>query len=373
MKRQFTGRSVAEASIKACEALGLTRSELKHELVSQTGEALARKVVIAVEVSEPIPSAPTPSSVETHSAPVSPPAAARERAPRKPRAQPVAAEPELDEIATPAGPAIAARTRVVDGPARSSEGGRRNVDGRGRDEGPRRGRSRSPATAPREARGKRSEGGERSQEPRPARQQERSASASAPEPTRRRPQGGGHESNGIDALLQMHGQPDITPEARPVIESSHPSAERALGMVRDLLTHMGLELKAQLVAQNDEELHIDLVGKDESKAIGRKGEVLLALQFIVGRMLGRSPDESMPIVVLDAGGYRERRRQALASLAQKLAERAIEERKAVRLSPMSAHDRRIFHVTLKQIEGITSRSEGDGAFRSLLIVPSEFC
>jgi spoIIIJ-associated protein len=56
-----------------------------------------------------------------------------------------------------------------------------------------------------------------------------------------------------------------------------------------------------------------------------------------------------------------------------LAERCVQERKAVRLSPMSAHDRRIFHMVLKDIDTVGTRSEGDGMYRHLLIIPAEFC
>ena len=96
---------------------------------------------------------------------------------------------------------------------------------------------------------------------------------------------------------------------------------------------------------------------------------LLPLQFLVNRMVDRSEDEGEQHIVLDAAGYRHRRRSALAELATKLAERAKEEGKVVRLSPMSAHDRRIFHITLQQLDGISTRSQGGGLYRPLLIIP----
>lgn len=143
-------------------------------------------------------------------------------------------------------------------------------------------------------------------------------------------------------------------------------------MVEDLVRLLGMKLAPHLVSDDEAEMHIDLVGADEARMIGKKGEVLLALQFVVNRIISRGEEEGEQVVVLDAGGYRERRRSALQQLAKRLAERAMQERKAVRLSPMSAHDRRVFHMTLKEIEGVTTRSEGDGLFRNLLIIPSEF-
>ena len=172
-------------------------------------------------------------------------------------------------------------------------------------------------------------------------------------------------------LLRLESSPPVS--RRADIEPRSPRAKRTVPVVADLLRLMGMKLTAHLVADDEAEMHLDLVGADEARIIGKKGEVLLALQFVVNRIINRGEDDGEQVVVLDAGGYRERRRQALQELAKRLASRALEERKAVRLSPMSAHDRRIFHMTLKEIAGVETRSEGDGLYRNLLIIPSEFC
>jgi spoIIIJ-associated protein len=164
----------------------------------------------------------------------------------------------------------------------------------------------------------------------------------------------------------------VTPPRRVAIEATTTRSKRALSTVTDMLRMLGMTLDVTLVGDDATELHIDLFGTDEARVIGRKGEVLLALQFVLNRVLSRDDEESEQVVVLDAGGYRERRRAALQQLAKKLAERSVQESKAVRLSPMSAHDRRVFHMTLKEIPGVTTRSEGDGLLRNLLIIPAEF-
>ena len=97
----------------------------------------------------------------------------------------------------------------------------------------------------------------------------------------------------------------------------------------------------------------------------------MALQFLANRIVARRETEGNQHVVLDAAGYRMRRREALVDLAQKLAGRAVEEQKVVRLSPMSAHDSRVFHLALAEKEGVTTRSEGSGLFRPLLIIPGD--
>jgi len=144
-----------------------------------------------------------------------------------------------------------------------------------------------------------------------------------------------------------------------------------MASLKEIVRLAPLNLSVHLVQDAEDEIHLDLRGDDEAKVIGTKGDALLSLQFLVNRIAGRE-DEGDQVVVLDAANYRGRRRDALADLANRLAKRAIEEQKVVRLSPMSAHDRRVFHMTLKELEDVDTRSEGDGLFRNLLIIPAQF-
>jgi spoIIIJ-associated protein len=404
-QRQFEGRSAAEAAIKACEVLGLTRSALRYEMVSDTGEKMARRVVISVDVSTPPPAAPPVTAPVTAPAPRS-------------NARPA---PEVGRYAPPPSftptregnfalsqeadmPARRNRIpeRVGRGDRRSRGGSTEGRDSRERDGRDRDGREGRPGRGERSAsRGERNDRPERTHD-RPAhaeaggkersggrsrrsegrsaepRSDGRSAASAGRERSRgrsrERPAAGGRQQddNGIEALLSMEAS-HIAVVRRAAIAPGGPRSVHTLQVATDLCRHMHMDLQPTLVAEDEAEMHIDLVGSDESRIIGRKGEVLLALQFVLNRIISRGEVEGEQVVVLDAGGYRERRRVALQELATKLAHRALEERKAVRLSPMSAHDRRIFHMTLKEIEGVATRSEGDGLYRNLLIIPAEFC
>ena len=114
-----------------------------------------------------------------------------------------------------------------------------------------------------------------------------------------------------------------------------------------------------------------MTGEQCARVIGERGEVLLALQFIVNRIVTRQV-EGDQLIILDAAGYRERRRNALVDLAERLAQRAERDQKIVKLSPMSPHDRRVFHRALTEHEGVRTESKGDGLYRNLLIIPSEY-
>lgn len=296
--QQFVGRTVAEAAIKACEAFGLTRSELKYEIVSDVGEKLERRVVIAA------------SSDQAR--------AAKERSPEQDTASSGSAAEQ-----TEAAPGRGSRERDSrrDRPERAGRGDRdRRGGGRGRRERPRD----EPAS-----------------------------------------------DEGIDAFIKVESIPNQSRPERPEV-SGTPSlrAQKAREVAQELARLMGLQLSVRLVQDDADEIQIDFVGRDEDRVIGKRGDVLLALQFLLNRMVAREV-EGEQMVVLDAAGYRSRRSDALAELARRLATSAKDQGKAVRLTPMSAHDRRVFHVTLRDFAGVNTRSEGEGIYRSLLIIPGD--
>jgi len=178
--------------------------------------------------------------------------------------------------------------------------------------------------------------------------------------------------DGFEALLRIDDFPE-TGTLRPEITGDlSGKATQAKTVLNEVLKRMHFDAAGIIVQDDGEEIHLDIRGPDAKKVIGKKGEPLLSLQFLVNRMVSRENESAEPVVVLDVAGYRERRRAALADLAKKLAERAVAEHKVVKLSPMSAHDRRVFHLTLTQLGGVTTQSEGEGLFRRLLIVPAEF-
>jgi spoIIIJ-associated protein len=129
---------------------------------------------------------------------------------------------------------------------------------------------------------------------------------------------------------------------------------------------MGFEVEVK-EAVEDERVLLVISGPEASQLIGKKGQTLDALQFLINRMVGR--EDSRKPIVIDSDGYRERRNDALVQLAHRLSEKAIRSAKIVAVNPMSAHDRRVIHMALKDMPGVSTRSEGEGSYRRLLIVP----
>ena len=147
-------------------------------------------------------------------------------------------------------------------------------------------------------------------------------------------------------------------------------SEKAGEVLKSLLGKMGVE--HEVVSSEDEErVTLEVKGPETGLVIGKKGQTLDALQYLVNKIVSREipEDDSKPINV-DAEGYRGRRAEALVELAQRLAEKAKRTGKPVAADPMSAADRRIIHVALANTPGLTTRSEGEGIYRHLVVIPT---
>ncbi len=145
------------------------------------------------------------------------------------------------------------------------------------------------------------------------------------------------------------------------------SSERAVEALEEIIRMMGYDFEVKS-SEEEGRILLDIAGDEEGALIGKKGQTLDALQCILGRILARH-EQNGPAVVLEDGGYRQRRNDALVELAEKVKEKALETGKIVSLNPMSAHDRRIVHMTLRDDPAVSTHSEGEGDHRSILIVP----
>jgi spoIIIJ-associated protein len=111
-------------------------------------------------------------------------------------------------------------------------------------------------------------------------------------------------------------------------------------------------------------------GDDLDAIIGRDGEVLDAVQLLAAQAVRRLPGGQRRGVLVDAGGYRARRAELLARLAQKAADEAVEFGEEIELEPMSAMDRRTVHMALVDRADVETRSEGEEPRRRIVVVPA---
>ncbi len=155
--------------------------------------------------------------------------------------------------------------------------------------------------------------------------------------------------------------------ARPKTDKS----EALLALVRDIVRVLGLT-GVGVTARRDDEgyIRVDVTGPNLGVIIGRRGETLDALQYLLNLAAARLPGKA-DRVVLDAGGYRERRRRTLESLAERIAERVRRTGEEVALEPMTPQERKVVHMAVSAMVGVRSESRGEDPLRRVVICPAE--
>lgn len=144
-------------------------------------------------------------------------------------------------------------------------------------------------------------------------------------------------------------------------------ADTAVTALREILKGFGIEDASIEEYEGDEgEIILDVVGGDLAILIGRHGRTLDSLQSLVAAITNRQLGFRYPVVV-DVEGYRHRRRQKLEEIARRAADRASRQRGAVRLRPMTAYERRIVHVALRNDRRVVTASEGEDPNRQVVV------
>ena len=147
------------------------------------------------------------------------------------------------------------------------------------------------------------------------------------------------------------------------------TAKLAVDLVNYILSSLEVDVKTFFRDQDDfdnKSVYFEIEGDDSGLIIGRKGETLRSLEFLISFIIKRQLDKKVR-VILDVEGYQERRRQNIASLAESAADKVIKSGKPVKMDPMSPFDRRIVHLSLEKQSKITTESEGSGSRRQVVI------
>jgi spoIIIJ-associated protein len=165
-----------------------------------------------------------------------------------------------------------------------------------------------------------------------------------------------------------------TVEANGVAEDSvEPVDESELAAtVRELLERIVREIgiHARLtIEEDDESVTAAFSGRDLGLLIGKHGQTIDAIQYLANAIVYRGQATDRKAIVVDAAGYRERRKASLDALAVRSAERAVSTGQPVELEPMTAVERKVVHVRLKDYPGVVTGSEGTEPNRFVVIKP----
>jgi len=141
-------------------------------------------------------------------------------------------------------------------------------------------------------------------------------------------------------------------------------AEKFLHKVIDNM-NVNIDISTEVVGKN---ITFDLKGENIAVLIGKRGQTLNALQYLVNLVINKDNHEFYKVTV-DAEGYRARRKESVEGLAKKMADKAVHYNKRVVLDPMPAFERKIIHHALQAREDVTTESEGKEPRRYVIIKP----
>lgn len=138
--------------------------------------------------------------------------------------------------------------------------------------------------------------------------------------------------------------------------------------LRNILERLNIQTNVQITEENENILVV--LGEEASILIGHRGQTLDALQYLIARYLNEEKDEWRK-VVLDIDNYRDRREENLKSMAERMASQVVRTKRDVRTEPLTAPERRIIHMTLKDNAAVTTFSIGEGARKRVVIASSD--
>jgi spoIIIJ-associated protein len=157
-----------------------------------------------------------------------------------------------------------------------------------------------------------------------------------------------------------------------VDRATAPHESDLAGEARELVQRIvdGIGVNAQVdLDEDDETITVSCSGPDLGMLIGRHGQTIDAIQYLANAAMYRGHAEDRKEVVVDAAGYRARRRASLEALAVRSAERAVSNAEPVELEPMTAVERKVVHLRLKEFDGVETASEGTEPNRFVVINP----
>jgi spoIIIJ-associated protein len=178
--------------------------------------------------------------------------------------------------------------------------------------------------------------------------------------------GVGYEPARVVAHLPAEAADEAAASATTLDETGQAGEARAL--VARIVGTLGVD--AEVVAQDDPEaIVVTCSGPDVGLLIGRHGQTIDAIQYLLNVIAYRAHGDEKKDVVVDAAGYRARRQATLETLAERVADRVRESGEREELEPMTAVERKVVHLHLKDAAGVGTTSEGTEPNRYVVVVP----
>ncbi len=166
-------------------------------------------------------------------------------------------------------------------------------------------------------------------------------------------------------FLGLGSKPAVIRAAAKVEELSIPDSAKKF--LNDVFTAMNMVVVVEVEYDEDKkEMNIDLAGDDMGVLIGKRGQTLDSLQYLVSLVVNKQSEDYIRVKV-DTENYRERRRETLENLAKNIAYKVKRTKRSVSLEPMNPYERRIIHSALQDDKYVTTYSEGEEPFRRVVV------
>jgi spoIIIJ-associated protein len=146
-----------------------------------------------------------------------------------------------------------------------------------------------------------------------------------------------------------------------------PAADRAKEVLDEILKHVDLPMVVECEAKEGY-YYLNIISNGSGLLIGKRGKTLSALQFLVSKIVSRQAGENVSVIV-DTEHYRSKRELSLNELARQLSEKVKKSHRSLTTGPMSAQDRRVIHLALKDDHEVRTKSKGEGNLRRVVIYP----
>lgn len=170
---------------------------------------------------------------------------------------------------------------------------------------------------------------------------------------------------GSTGFLGIGSKPAVIKAAVKVEEIS--LEDTAKNFLVDVFAAMNMEVVITVKYNEDEkEMDIDLAGDEMGVLIGKRGQTLDSLQYLVSLVVNKESDDYIRVKV-DTENYRERRKETLENLAKNIAYKVKRTKRSFSLEPMNPYERRIIHSALQNDKYVTTHSEGEEPFRRVVV------
>ena len=176
-------------------------------------------------------------------------------------------------------------------------------------------------------------------------------------------------SNGILGIGSKPAKINVKiKEEKPIVVEEAPADIEAVivEFLSKVFDAMNLTVKIN-VNITEESVDVDLVGDDMGVLIGKRGQTLDSLQYLVSLVVNKKSDKYLR-VKLDTENYRERRKETLENLAKNIAFKVKRTKRSVSLEPMNPYERRVIHSALQNDKYVTTKSEGEEPFRHVVVM-----